>query len=148
MKVDRVTTIVRYSQDSGKGSWKSLEIGAEATIAPNENWHTAQEQLYYQLGQQMKTLWSNGAGKPQNGSEKPIQPAPQSAGPPAGPLLPPASDPLQEIHQRWALMVEPQGRQYLVPGVLDHEVTRGLGRHAPGSQAPTVSPTLAERSCL
>jgi hypothetical protein len=73
MKVDQVTATVRYSQDSGKGAWKSLEIGAEATIAPNEDWHTAQERLYSELGQQIKALWANGngSGTAQNGPEKP-----------------------------------------------------------------------------
>jgi hypothetical protein len=83
MKVDRVTATIRFSQDSGKGAWKSVEVGAEATLAPTEDWRIAQEQLYHELGQQIKTLWTsgNGSGKPQDGSEKPVKTAPKQPEP-------------------------------------------------------------------
>ena len=32
MNVDRVSAIIRYSQDTGKGAWKVLEVGAEGTV--------------------------------------------------------------------------------------------------------------------
>ena len=72
MKVDRITANIRYSQDSGKGAWKALELAAEASVAPNENWRHAQSQLYVDLAQQFKELWStNGAAPPahQNGHQ-------------------------------------------------------------------------------
>ena len=44
MEVDRVKATLRYSAEA-RGAWRSLEIGAEATVAPNEDWHTAQASL-------------------------------------------------------------------------------------------------------
>jgi hypothetical protein len=58
MEVDRVKATLRYSAEA-KGAWRSLEIGAEATVAPDEDWHTAQASLYQQLGQQLRALWDN-----------------------------------------------------------------------------------------
>jgi hypothetical protein len=42
MQMKLIKATVRYSQDTGKGAWKSLELGAEADIAPNENWEDGQ----------------------------------------------------------------------------------------------------------
>jgi hypothetical protein len=58
MEVDRVKATLRYSAEA-KGAWRSVEIGAEATITPDEDWHTAQASLYHQLGQQLQELWDN-----------------------------------------------------------------------------------------
>jgi hypothetical protein len=58
MEVDRVKATLRYSAEA-KGAWRSLEIGAEATVAPDEDWHTAQASLYQQLAQQLRLLWDN-----------------------------------------------------------------------------------------
>lgn len=58
MKVDRVKATLRYSAEA-KGAWRSLEIGAEATVAPDEDWQSAQASLYQQLGQQLQALWDN-----------------------------------------------------------------------------------------
>jgi hypothetical protein len=63
--VDRVTATIRYSQDSGKGAWKSVEVGAEATVAPDEDWQAAQQALYITLGEQLKTIWGKGVSKVQ-----------------------------------------------------------------------------------
>ena len=41
MKVDRITAQIRYSQDTGHGAWKAVEIGAEATVDERERWSTA-----------------------------------------------------------------------------------------------------------
>ena len=73
MRVTTIKAMLRYSQDTGKGSWKSLEVGAEAELAPNEDWHTAQYGLYRQLGEQMRVLWVNGKG--QNSPESHPPPA-------------------------------------------------------------------------
>jgi hypothetical protein len=60
MRVTTVTATLRYSAE-GQGAWRSIEVGAEATLtASDEDWRAAQGQLYQQLGQQLKTLWSNG----------------------------------------------------------------------------------------
>jgi hypothetical protein len=45
MQVTKVTAQVRYSQDTGKGAWKSLELGAEATIGPGESWRAAENKI-------------------------------------------------------------------------------------------------------
>jgi hypothetical protein len=63
MRVTTINATIRYSQDTGKGSWKSLELGAEADLGPNEDWHTGQQELYRQLGARMRVLWANGTGK-------------------------------------------------------------------------------------
>ena len=73
MKVERVTATIKYSQDTGKGAWKAIEIGAEATVDAKDTWQQAQHQLYGELSQQLKTLWCNGK-MAQNGSESAVQP--------------------------------------------------------------------------
>ena len=63
MKVTKVTANLRYSAEA-KGAWRSIELGAEASLTSSaEDWETAQAELYHQLGQQLKTLWSNGTAK-------------------------------------------------------------------------------------
>ena len=59
MKVTTVSANIRYSQDTGHGAWKVVELGAEATVGEREQWADAQAELYRQLGQQLKTLWAN-----------------------------------------------------------------------------------------
>ena len=49
MKVDRITAQVRYSQDTGHGAWKAVEIGAEATVDERERWSESLAQLYADL---------------------------------------------------------------------------------------------------
>jgi hypothetical protein len=71
MNVSKVTATVRYSQDSGKGAWKSLELGCEASVNEREDWMKAQATLYGQLAGQFKTLWS------QNGTIPHAQDAPE-----------------------------------------------------------------------
>ena len=58
MKVERVTACVRYSQDTGKGAWKVVEVGAEATVDEQEGWQDAQARLYAELSTQLKELWA------------------------------------------------------------------------------------------
>ncbi len=62
MKVERVNASLRYSQDTGKGAWKVIELGAEGTVDARENWQSAQAYLYAELGKQLKSLWTNGIG--------------------------------------------------------------------------------------
>ena len=86
MKIEKVSATIRYSQDTGKGAWKVIEIGAEGSIDAREQWQSAQAYLYTKLGKQMKTLWAsgstNGAGgagaavNGQNGAEAPACPEP------------------------------------------------------------------------
>ena len=49
MKVDRVRACIRYSQDTGKGAWKVVEVGAEGTVGAQEGWRQAQAKLYSEL---------------------------------------------------------------------------------------------------
>ena len=88
MKVDRITAQVRYSQDTGHGAWKAIELGAEASVDGKESWTEAQASLYQQLGRQLKVLWANGNGKatglPQDGAESTLE-APQPAEQPIQP---------------------------------------------------------------
>jgi hypothetical protein len=84
MKVDRVTTVVRYSAET-QGSWRSIEVGAEAVLnASDETLESAQTELYHRLSQQLKALWANGNGKANS-----TQPAPRSDAPPAQAPAPP-----------------------------------------------------------
>ena len=61
MIVEKVSATIRYSQDTGKGTWKVVELGAEASIGQRNDWKQTQSELYYQLGDQLRTLWSNGS---------------------------------------------------------------------------------------
>ncbi len=47
MKVEKVSATIRYSQDTGKGAWKVIEIGAEGSVDTRENWQAAQAYLCY-----------------------------------------------------------------------------------------------------
>ncbi len=60
MKVERVSATIKYSQDTGHGAWKAVEIGAEASVNDQEGWAQGLADLYRDLGQQLKTLWANG----------------------------------------------------------------------------------------
>src|SRR5918996_5537088 len=81
MEVDRVKATLRYSAEA-RGAWRSLEIGAEATVAPNEDWHTAQASLYQELAQQLQALWDN-----RRADEAPEKPA-EAPGAPDLPTTP------------------------------------------------------------
>lgn len=83
MKVDRVKATVRYSQDSGKGAWRALELGAEASLDPGETLEQGQAKLYEALRLQFKAFWNSG---PNGHSE-------------ADPQLPLASSPVAEPEQ-------------------------------------------------
>ncbi len=81
MEVNKISANIRYSQDTGKGAWKVIELGAEASVSEREFWKQAQSELYYQLGDQLRQLWHNGtAPNSQNGAEshgdKPAGPEP------------------------------------------------------------------------
>jgi len=58
MKVTTVSANVRYSQDTGKGAWKVIELGAEGSVDARETWQGAQAYLYAELGKQLKELWA------------------------------------------------------------------------------------------
>ena len=60
MKVTTISANIRYSQDTGHGAWKVIELGAEATIDAKDSWQQAQQQLYGELSQQLQKMWANG----------------------------------------------------------------------------------------
>ena len=41
MKIEKVNATIRYSQDTGHGAWKLVELGAEASICDREFWQQA-----------------------------------------------------------------------------------------------------------
>ena len=61
MKVEKISAVVRYSQDTGKGAWKVIELGAEGSISEREDWKQSQAELYHTLTHQLRTLWANGS---------------------------------------------------------------------------------------
>jgi hypothetical protein len=69
MKVTTVSAHIRLSRDVGS-QWKTVELSAEATVDPNEDWALAQQGLYTMLTAQLRHLWSlNG----HNGAESHVE---------------------------------------------------------------------------
>jgi hypothetical protein len=65
MEVQTITVHVRYSKPMTDGAVKTVELGAEASLSPDEDYHEAQVALYHELGETMKYVFSsNGAGNP------------------------------------------------------------------------------------
>jgi hypothetical protein len=58
VNITTITAKVHLSREVVKGCWKSAELGAEATIAEDQDWQTAQIQLYRDLGTQLVALTS------------------------------------------------------------------------------------------
>ena len=84
MEVNKIAAHIRFSKDIG-GSWKSLELAAEAELTIMDDWTVCQTELYSQLSQQLCQLWNNGNGAALNGNggaetaiEPPAKPAPVS----------------------------------------------------------------------
>jgi hypothetical protein len=59
VKINEVTTTVRYSAEA-KGAWRSIEVGATASLGPDDNPDTAQNELYDWVASQVKASWSKG----------------------------------------------------------------------------------------
>ena len=57
MKVKTVSVNIRFSKALEDKNYKTIELGAEATLDSNDNWQEAQSNLYQELGQQLKNLW-------------------------------------------------------------------------------------------
>ena len=74
MIVTTISATIRYSQDTGHGAWKVVELGAEASVSDREHWKMAQSELYHQLSHQLRQLWHNGNGAAINGTETVIEP--------------------------------------------------------------------------
>ncbi len=48
MEVSKISANIRFSKDIG-GSWKSLELAAEADVTIVDDWTVCQAELYHQL---------------------------------------------------------------------------------------------------
>src|ERR687892_431856 len=70
MKITNVAVNVRYAQEI-EGAWKTVEVGAEATVAEGEQWTLCQQGLFAQLSTQLREVWAMG----KNGHEKPVEEA-------------------------------------------------------------------------
>jgi hypothetical protein len=58
MKVTTISVSIRYSKSLAQGEHKTVEVGAEAVIDPEEeDWCLAQQNLYASLTTQLRTLW-------------------------------------------------------------------------------------------
>ena len=57
MNITKISASVRFSKAIQPGCYKTIELSAEADVAPRENWHEAQSQLYTDLGDQLRVLW-------------------------------------------------------------------------------------------
>ena len=58
MKITTISASVRFSKAIQPGCYKTIELSAEGTLNPTEDWQTAQSTLYADLGEQLKALWS------------------------------------------------------------------------------------------
>lgn len=102
MQVTSISVNVRYSKQMGDGSFKTLELGCEGALDSEEDWQEVQADLYHQLGDQMRYVFSN-SGRAQNGPEKAIQ-------------LPPA--PL--LREHWCQVHQAEYRQFTKEGKTWH----------------------------
>ncbi len=117
MEVNKISATIRYSQDTGKGAWKVIELGAEATVSDREFWKQAQSELYYQLGDQLRQLWHNGTGAALNG-----------AGGPESHVEPPAaSEPTQTPREHWCYRHEMEWKRRTKNGVAWYSHRQGKG---------------------
>lgn len=67
MKATSISVNVRYSRPLPDGSYKTVELGCEATLTSSgEDWQIVQQDLYHQLGEQLRYVFA--------------QPAPAKAG--------------------------------------------------------------------
>ena len=119
MKVEKITATIRYSQDTGKGAWKVIELGAEATISDREFWQHCQQELYHQLSGQLKTLWGSKDGttaalNSHNGAESHIEP-------------PTASEPTPTPRPHWCDEHQAEFKRRQKAGVVWYSHRQGKG---------------------
>jgi hypothetical protein len=59
MHAQNISVSIRYAADTGAGAWKTIEVGAEATLSnSSEDWAASQRELYSRLSEQLKVIWS------------------------------------------------------------------------------------------
>lgn len=66
MRVNTISASIRYSKPVGDGSFKTVELSADGTITPNENWQDAQSNLYDNLAGQLRLMWMKKGQKTTN----------------------------------------------------------------------------------
>jgi hypothetical protein len=79
MRVTSVNVNIRYSKLMADGSHKTVELGIEGSLtSSDEDWREVQTNLYRQLGEQMRYVFSgNGSGKVAQEPPRADLPAPQ-----------------------------------------------------------------------
>ena len=64
MEITSISLTLKLSREVARGTWRGLELGAEASLAPNEQAEIAVQELYGTLRSEFARLWSaNGNGK-------------------------------------------------------------------------------------
>jgi len=58
MNVQTITVNLRASRPGKDGAWKTVEVGAQASLEPWETWQQSQAALYGELADQLKSLWN------------------------------------------------------------------------------------------
>jgi hypothetical protein len=63
MKVDRISFTQRYSAPLSNGGWRTLEMGAEASVEEGEDVPAAQRELAQQIRGMFREEWERGVRK-------------------------------------------------------------------------------------
>ena len=74
MKVTTISASVRFSKAIQPGCYKTVELSAEGTLMPKEDWHEAQAILYADLGEQLKQLWTTRNGTTDTAEKRDSEP--------------------------------------------------------------------------
>jgi hypothetical protein len=74
MRVTKVNVAVRFSKEMRDGAWKSIELGAEATLDEGESREEATNALYTDLTADLRQLWK-GNGKPATTEQPQVAPS-------------------------------------------------------------------------
>ena len=57
MKIKSVGSSVRFTKQIAQGEWRMVELTASGDVEEFDNWHEAQQDLFYDLSAQLKRLW-------------------------------------------------------------------------------------------
>lgn len=70
MYITIVKANVRYSKQLSQGEYKTLELGAEASILPGDDWSLCQKSLYDTLSNNLTEIWdTKPKEKPESNTE-------------------------------------------------------------------------------
>lgn len=76
MEIDRIKINVRFSKNTKHGEYKTIEVGAEASIGPSENWEEASDELYNQLAKQLARSFNGPTEEPSEEKTAPVEDLP------------------------------------------------------------------------